>query len=53
MFEIIGRFTDTRAKTVATAVLLVLIIGCADYFTGYEIAVSFFYLLPVLSLIHI
>ncbi len=30
------------------AVLLVIVVGCADYFTGYEIAVSFFYLIPVL-----
>ena len=48
MFEIFGRLTDTRAKTLAAAVLLVLFIGAADYFTGDEIAVSFFYLIPVM-----
>lgn len=48
MFEILGRLTNTTAKTIAAAVLLVLFIGCADYFTGDEIAVSFFYLIPVL-----
>ncbi|MCX5793443.1 MAG: HAMP domain-containing sensor histidine kinase [Elusimicrobia bacterium] len=48
MFEIIRRLTDTTAKTMTAAVLLVFVVGCADYFTGYEIAVSFFYLIPVL-----
>jgi len=48
MFKIIGRLTDTPAKTVAAAVSLIVLVGGADYFTGYEIAFSFFYLLPIL-----
>ncbi|HNW43946.1 MAG TPA: HAMP domain-containing sensor histidine kinase [Elusimicrobiales bacterium] len=48
MFEILGRLTDTRMKSLVVSALLVLVIGYADYYTGDEIAVSFFYLIPVM-----
>jgi hypothetical protein len=35
-------------QIVAIAVCWVLIVGCLDYYTGYEISISVFYLGPVL-----
>ena len=48
MLKTLMRLTDTTAKTAAAAVVLTVVVGYADYLTGYEIAVSFFYLLPIL-----
>jgi len=48
MHPALERLSDTPARTLATAAVLVAVIGYADYLTGAEIAISFFYLLPIL-----
>ena len=42
-------YLSTKSKTelIVWAVFLVIIVGALDYWTGYEIAFSIFYLLPV------
>ena len=48
MFKIIERLTNTTAKTIFWTVFLIVLVVFADYITGYEIAFTFFYLLPIL-----
>lgn len=43
----------SRSRAVAVAFALVTITGLADYATGYSMAVSLFYLLPVLLVTHV
>jgi diguanylate cyclase (GGDEF)-like protein len=43
----------SRSRAVAVAFGLVAITGLADYVTGYAMAVSLFYLLPVLLVTHV
>ncbi|HBA60288.1 MAG TPA: hypothetical protein DCZ92_05640 [Elusimicrobia bacterium] len=48
MSKLIIRLTNTPLKTIALASFLLLSVGYLDYATGYEVALSFFYILPVL-----
>ncbi len=43
----------SRSRAVTVAFALVAITGLADYITGYAMAVSLFYLLPVLLATHV
>jgi diguanylate cyclase (GGDEF)-like protein len=43
----------SRSRAVTVAFALVAITGLADYITGYAMAVSLFYLLPVLLVTHV
>ena len=45
---LIARLTDTAPKTFAAASVMLGAIVAVDYFTGYEISFSSFYLLPIL-----
>lgn len=38
---------QSQLARLATSALLVAIVGCVDYFTGYELSFSVFYLIPV------
>lgn len=46
--KILDRLTDTAPKTFAAAAAMLISIAIVDYFTGYEISFSSFYLLPIL-----
>ena len=48
MVKLLIRLTNTPLKAVALASFLLFFVGYLDYATGYEVALSFFYLLPVL-----
>ena len=50
VFKKVYDLTDTTAKTLIAAALLLILVGYADYITGYEVAFSFFYLLPIMLL---
>jgi len=45
--SISNAFPRSRPLVIGTALVLVLVIGLADYLTGYEISFSIFYLLPI------
>src|SRR5579862_3542856 len=40
-------FFRSRLRVILTALALVLVVGLADYYSGYEISLSIFYLLAI------
>jgi len=44
------QWIDKRSKfsIISSAVILIILIGCIDYITGYELSFSMFYLFPIL-----
>ena len=51
MLNLLERLTDSSRKVVIWAFFLLFFVGWLDYETGYEIALSFFYLAPVLLVV--
>src|SRR5262245_13486024 len=49
MLDSFRRFLDSlsTAQTIALGVVLLAIVGAVDYFTGYELSFSVFYLVPI------
>lgn len=51
MLNLIKRLADTPGKSVGWALFLLSAVGYIDHVTGYEISLSYFYLLPVLLVV--